>query len=146
MSRAMLKTASAYFFGEGRILARTHKLNITAFFLFHPNSSLKFETVCEEIKNSSMSENDKTELLGKFAALKNEWREVAIETLISIDKTLNESDESTTDSQTALVSETTKLVIAGRTYASEVATSKPLGIDDEITRYEKFSFAEFIKC
>ena len=146
MFKAMRKTSTAYFFGDGRILARTHKLNITAFFLFHPNSNLKFETMRAAIRDSSMSEDEKVELIKKFDGLKDDWRKIAIETVTVIDQSLSEDEKKSTDSQNTLVTQTTKLVIGGRTYASEVSTSQSLDISDEIARYERFSFAEFVKC
>ena len=74
------------------------------------------------------------------------YRKIAIETVTVIDKSLSEDEKTSTDSQNTLVTQTTKLVIGGRTYASEVSTSQSLDISDEIARYERFSFAEFVKC
>ena len=98
------------------------------------------------IRDSSMSEDEKVEMIKKFDGLKDDWRKIAIETVTVIDKSLSEDEKTSTDSQNTLVTQTTKLVIGGRTYASEVSTSQSLDISDEIARYERFSFAEFVKC
>ena len=146
MKKALLETVVAYFFGQGRIRARTHKLNVTAFFLFQPNSSLKFENVKDLIKKSTLRDYEKEELNAKFDDIREKWKKIGIETLSSIDKTLEESNPSLSESQQTLISETTKLVIGGRTFASQQSTSKPHGLEEEISRYQLFSFAEFVKC
>ena len=147
MKRGLRLSSQAYLFGDGRIQSRSHKLNITAFFLFQPNSSFRFQSAREEIEKSSLTEAEKGDLLKKFDDVKTDWKNTATETLLAIDKKLSEPDGQQSSSQSQLVTETTKLVIGGRTFESGSSSGNTtFGISDEITRYTEFSFAEFVKC
>ena len=134
MKDALRLTTIAYFFGQGHIRARTHKINVTAFYLFQPNSALEFETIKEQIQNSSMKESEKIDLIFKFDELKASWKNIAVETIKSIYKTLDDSAPSSSDPANSLATQTTKLVIGGRTFSSNQSDSKPHGLEEEISR------------
>ena len=146
MRNALRKSAVVYFFGESRIKSRVHKLTITAFYLFQPNSALQFETIRAEIQSSSLPAEEKKELLEKFAKVGEEWKKIVLETIKSIDESLSDSGTSQSNPQIELVAQTKTLVIGGRTFASKSPVGRPLGIEDELARYSAFTFAEFVKC
>ena len=65
----------------------------------------------------------------KFDELKESWKAVAVDTIKSIRKTLDDSEPSSSDPANSLATETTKLVIGGRTFCSNQSDSKPHGLD-----------------
>ena len=146
MKNSLRESAQSYFFGQDRIKSRINKLNITAFFLFQPNSNLRFDQICNEIKQSNLKAEDKQILLTKFGNINQEWKPIVIETLKTIDESLTMPDQAPSDSQPSLITQTTKLVIGGRTFESDQPSGSSLDIDDEIRRYCTFSFSEFVKC
>ena len=93
-----------------------------------------------------MSPSEQLDLIAKFDDIREEWKTSAISTIKNIHKTIDESESTVSETEASLVGQTTKLVIAGRTFAAQSSSSKPHGLDEEISRYLDFSFGEFVKC
>jgi hypothetical protein len=133
MLRGLRNVCIEYLFGDKYIKTRANKIVLAAHFLYFPQSSFEFTRLNEALDESSISEEEKSDLREKFSQKSEEWIEDARNFITKIDASVNKTTETPSLNLSQLPPKLRNLSTSNDIYS-------------DLRNYESFNGVEFVKC